>query len=956
MYLPFLATTLAILPAGALNVIDLSSTPWALSNTDRNISVPGNVPSSVHLDLFAAQVIPDPYHGLNEIDLRWVPLSRWNYTAQLPTTISTSADEGLKTYLLFNGLDTFADVRLCAQLVASTDNQFRQYFFDVTDILQSPACQQQQQQSGSAELQIEFASAPTVAEAIQNQPGQETWPPYVGTVMEFSGRQFIRKAHSDFGWDWGPAFSPVGIWQKAWVVQLAEEEEEVYVRNSVFDLYREGQLNNLPPDQGAHWVLNASVDVIGVMPEGATMKYRIVDAATQREVSSGALTGIKNDGDVITGSVVLSKDDYALWWPNGLGPQPLYNITVDIVSPSGTTLSSVTKRTGFRTIVLNTNVVTDEEISQGVAPGNHYHFEVNGHTFYVKGSNFIPPDAFWTRVTPTKIRQLFDAVVAGNQNMLRIWASGVYAPDYLYDIADELGILLWSEFQFGDALYPVAPDFLENVRMEAVYNVRRVNHHPSLALWAGGNELESLELRIVRYFAPGEYARYLAEYEALFLETLVPAVFGNSRSVSYTPSSTSNGTLSIDFGRPIPIAQRYDDLAPGSVYGNTEYYNYSAAQAFNLANYPVGRLINEFGFHSMPSLASWRRVLDDADLHFNSTPIVQRNHHNPPSGLDPSNTAPSLQGMGEMTLAAQAFYPVPDKKTASSSSSAANFSAWCHTTQIFQADFYKSQIQFYRAGSSRPERQLGTLYWQLEDTWQAPTWAGIEYEGRWKVLHHVARDVYAPVIVAPLWDAAAGTLRVYAVSDLWGEVKGSMSFGWAGWDGGVVSLGGGGGGGVQGEVEFTVGAVNATLVAELSIAELRANPDFRAEDVVFVANLTASGVPPNEQATRTYTHTNWATPTPLSSAALVDPGLRVEYDSSADEFVVRAETGTSMWTWVHVHEDDADGVLVNFHENGFLLRKGEERRFGYDRINGDGGDETWKERVGVSSIWDNTLP
>ena len=143
------------------------------------------------------------------------------------------------------------------------------------------------------------------------------------------------------------------------------------------------------------------------------------------------------------------------------------------------------------------------------------HFEINGFPFYAKGSNFIPPDAFWPRVTPQRIKQLFSSVVTGNQNMLRVWASGAYSPDFMYDLADEMGILLWSEFEFGDALYPVNLDFLENCRQEAVYQVRRVNHHPSLAVWAGGNELESLELYLVYAAAPDQLERYRSEYETL---------------------------------------------------------------------------------------------------------------------------------------------------------------------------------------------------------------------------------------------------------------------------------------------------------------------------------------------------------------------------------------------------------------------------------------------------------
>ena len=164
-----------------------------------------------------------------------------------------------------------------------------------------------------------------------------------------------------------------------------------------------------------------------------------------------------------------------------MGPQVLYNLTININDNDNQTLASATRRIGFRTIVLNEMPVSDAQVALGIAPGNNWHFEINGHSFFAKGSNFIPPDVFWPRVNESSIRSLFDNVVAGNQNMLRVWSSGAYSPDFMYDVADELGILLWSEFEFGDALYPVNQDFLDNVYEEAVYQVRRINYHPSLA-------------------------------------------------------------------------------------------------------------------------------------------------------------------------------------------------------------------------------------------------------------------------------------------------------------------------------------------------------------------------------------------------------------------------------------------------------------------------------------------
>lgn len=384
---------------------------------------------------------------------------------------------------------------------------------------------------------------------------------------------------------------------------------DVYVRNTLVDIYRQGQLNLIPPDQTQPWVLNASLDTLGYLPSGAQLSYNLVDMNNQT-VLSGSLGNVTVSNDTITGSTIIPSNAVELWWPNGLGPQNLYYLTVNVLSGSSR-LTSVTKRVGFRTIVLNEFPISQEDLAKGIAPGNNWHFEINGQEFYAKGSNFIPPDAFWPRVTPERIQQLFQAVVAGNQNMLRVWASGMsqtwflrdlwkiltnsvgaYSPDFLYDIADELGILCWSEFEFGDALYPVDQPFLDNVAEEINYQVRRINHHPSLALWAGGNELENLELYLVEEEAPDEYDRYLAEYEELFLNLIVPIVFGNSRSISYAPSSTSNGWLSLNFSLPEPITERYNNKTRGAIYGETDYYNYDSSLAFNISSYPVGRFSN----------------------------------------------------------------------------------------------------------------------------------------------------------------------------------------------------------------------------------------------------------------------------------------------------------------------------------------------------------------------------
>lgn len=296
--------------------------------------------------------------------------------------------------------------------------------------------------------------------------------------------------------------------------------------------------------------------------------------------------------------------------------------------------------------------------------------------------------------------------------------------------------------------------------------------------------------------------------------------------------------------------------------------------------------------------------------------------------------------MGEMTLAVERYYPTPNH-----SDPVANFSAWCLATQIFQADFYRSQISYYRRGSGLPERQLGALYWQLEDIWQAPTWAGIEYDGRWKVLHYVAKDIYQPVIVASYWNYTTGDLTAYVTSDLWSAANGTVDFTWYDWSGKPLlpALQ------TTTSVTFTVGALNTTQVLHTNTH----NYTFPLSSAVLKINITATGALPNAPHANltTFIHTSFFHPTlSLRDAHLVDPGLQLTYSASTKIFTVAATTGVSAWTWL----DAPAGVLGNFDSNAFWLVPGEARDVAFTLKNDMTGG-TWVDGVTVQSLWNFTL-
>ncbi|KAJ9492869.1 hypothetical protein VN97_g362 [Penicillium thymicola] len=909
------------------NILDLSGDGWTVSSKALNVSVPGRVPSQAHLDLLAANIIDEPYYGLNDFDLRWIVDSNWTYTSKPIKGLSSNSKS---SWLVFNGLDTFTTIEFCGHSIGTTDNQFRQYTFDISNALKH--CK------GSPTVSLDFGSATKIQNAIAADPNSPKWPTGVQQTYEFPNRWFMRKEQSDFGWDWGPAFSPAGPWQNIYLVQ-SEKDEDLYVLNTGFDIYRKGQINHLAPEQSQPWVVNASIDYLGPPPTHPSMSIEIKDIESGKVLKSGSLDNVVVSGQTISGTTIVDAAAPNLWWPTGMGKQSMYNVTATIQNKNQS-LARVTKRTGFRTIFLNRSNITDDQLAQGIAPGANWHFEVNGHEFYAKGSNLIPPDAFWSRVTEVKMKRLFDAVVAGNQNMLRVWASGVYLPDFMYDLADERGVLLWSEFQFGDALYPTDQQFLDNVAAEIVYNARRVNHHPSLALWAGGNELENLVLPTAKKADPASYAHWLGDYEHLFISLILPLVYENSRSISYMPSSTNNGFLEVNLSAPVPMIERYENgSAEGYYYGNTDYYNYDANEAFNSAGYPVGRFANEFGYHSMPSLQTWQQAVDEKDLHFNSSTIMLRNHHYPAGSPDTHNYSNSSKGMAEMTIAVELYYPIPDKQDP-----IANFSSWCHATQLFQADMYKSEIQFYRRGSGMPERQLGSLYWQLEDIWQAPTWAGIEYDGRWKVLHYVARDIFQPVIVSPFWNYTTGDLSIYVTSDLWETVRGTVKLTWTDLSGKLIH----GNAGTPLTKHFFVGALNTTNIYETNVAELSLSD---MKDAVLVIDLTAHGHLPNAESKTltTFTHRNQFTPVFPKELALKNPKLKLSRNAETGEFTVEAQSAVSLYIWL----DYPAGVVGYFEDNSFALLPGEQRTLKFIVQKDETGGK-WVDGVTVRSLWDQT--
>ncbi|KAJ7347940.1 glycoside hydrolase family 2 protein [Mycena albidolilacea] len=938
-----LAFSAFVASGSAQLVTDLTGSGWTLRSQNGSISIPASVPSQQYIDLYKAHVIGDPLYGLNNTEQSWVPLQNWTYTSRALTDLQLTGALS-STYLVFQGLDTFAHITLCNQVVGDTDNMFRQYIFDVSSILHSCG-------HTTPQLSINFGSAVNITHALSAGPDADPDDNFADscstTSSEFSCKPYARKEQSDFGWDWAPSLVPAGPWQPIFAVQMTPGQ--VHVNNALIDIYRKEQQNNLPSDQGMPWVFNASLDFVGSLPGVQIgMSLSLADA-NGKHVLTQALGGITQSPGTITGSTSIAPAAVQLWWPNGMGAQTLYTATVSVTGLLGVPITSVTKSVGFRTIVLNLSPVSDTELAAGVAPGAHWHFEVNGQPFYAKGANFIPPDPLWPRVNATKVEQLFALAQASHMNMFRVWASGAYLPDWVYDAADRTGILLWSEFQFSDAEYPNSTHYLQNYEAEAYYNARRVNHHPSLALWAGGNELEAIILAF--FFSADQPGALQKQYEQIFLGVLPKCVYANSRSVSYIPSSTYHGWLKLDFDSEMPQIPRYlNTSGPDALYADTDAYNYDANTLFDITSYPIGRFADEFGFHSMPSSLTWATAAPPEDLYYPSETVINHNRHTP-FGATGDADALSLAGIAEMTAAVEMYLPVPGKKDG-----AANFTAWCWSTQVVQADDIAHQIAFYRRGSGMRERQMGALYWMFNDLWAAPTWAAVESTNRQKVLYYAAKDIFSPVIVNAYYNTSGRTsdLQIWVTSDLFAPVSGIVSYSWVNYAGGAITVGTLS----TGNISVSVGAVNATHVTALHYVDLSstlAGSGVDAKDALLQLSVSAKA------GDTTYTHSAVFHPATLAQAALRDPGLaltkpKVPTSNSAAgstyTFTVSAPKAVAAWVWLDVSTNAVTGYWT---ENGFWLKEGESRSMVFT-VWEDWSKGKWVDGVNARSVWDNTLP
>lgn len=635
---------------------------WQLSAGHRSLeSVDMQIPGTVLSGLLAAGKIKDPFYRTNEDATRALFWKDYVFTRTFDVDEELLAQQHI--VLVCEGLDTLAEISINGTFLAKTDNMHRTWKFQAKKLLHP----------GKNEIQIVFRS---VLRFIEDYPYEAHKKINYIPCGSMKGNQLLRKAHSMFGWDWGPQTIDAGIFR---------------------DIYLQGYSHARIEDIRIHQqhAKNVSVQTSITLSESVPGQKLCVELSEDGADKPLQTKLCKTNADGVA-AVDFVIENPKLWWPNDYGDQPLYIVRTTLLDEDGTSLESITRRIGLRTLTISQE--KDEW-------GNEFAFCVNGVKIFTRGGNYIPDDCLYTRITEKKLDYILESCRRAHFNCVRVWGGGYYPSDAFYDLCDEKGLIVWQDLMYACNVYDVTDAFAENCRQETYDNVRRLRHHASLGLWCGNNEIESAWDHWGDFQKETPYLR--ADYIRLFEEVLPKAVQEADGETFYWHSSPSSGGC---FDNP-------DDANRG----DTHYWNvWHGQKPFTDYRKYFFRFCSEFGFQSFPCAKTVNSFTLEDDRNIFSR-VMESHQKN-----DAAN--------GKMLyyLSENLRYPK-------------DLTHLLYASQVLQGMAIKYGVDHWRRNRGRC---MGTLYWQINDDWPAPSWSSIDYFGRWKALHYMAQKFYAPHAVS----------------------------------------------------------------------------------------------------------------------------------------------------------------------------------------------------------------
>jgi len=538
--------------------------------------LPAQVPGTVHTDLLLNRKIGDPFYRTNERDQQWIDKVDWEYQTSFDLDEQMLNKENIM--LIFEGLDTYVDGYLNGSKVLSANNMFRRWRVDCKLLLK---------RTGNV-LRLYFHSPVKVDLPKLEALGYSL--PAVNDQSENGGlgdkkiSVFARKAGYHYGWDWGPRFVTSGIWRPIhlWGWDKARIDDIQIVQKSVTH---------------ERAVVAAVFEIESTADQTATLSIQLKDYPDIRVRSSVQLSKGRSRH-----SLDFQIDRPKLWWCNGLGEPHVYHLEAQLLMGKQL-LDERNVSFGVRTLKL---------IQQPDEWGKSFYFELNGVPVFAKGANYIPNDNFLPRVTRERYESVVHAARDANMNMLRVWGGGIYEDDMFYDLCDRSGIMVWQDFMFACAMYPGDEAFVDNVRNEAIDNVKRLRNHPCLALWCGNNEIDVAWSQDTpggwgwkERFSEDIRKKMWSDYEKIFHRLLPEIVAEYDAKTCYWPSS--------------PLADWNKRASYESTSGDVHYWGvWHGREPFENFKIRIGRFMSEYGFQSFPEFKTVQAYTAPEDWDINS--------------------------------------------------------------------------------------------------------------------------------------------------------------------------------------------------------------------------------------------------------------------------------------------------------------------------------------------------
>lgn len=565
------------------NVIEQSlNQGWTLTGDTLSINMHNmqvDVPSVVQQSLYENGIIPHPYLGTVESDLLWISDHPWNYTLHFDVDKDLFEKENVE--LVFEGIDTYAEVSLNGYDLFSADNQFREWKADVKPFLKEE----------DNLLEVHFIRYDSTQMALYEQHQPKLPEKYAVS----------RKAPYQHGWDWAPKYKNVGLWKPVKLVGWdGARLENAYIVTQAANAERAELLLHLDLNMATNEKAIVELCVNGLktneIPVGTIQSETATMASDIHSIET------KENHRIL----LVTLENPQLWWPNEMGEQPLYDFEVCLLK-DGKLLDSKKFKSGIRTF---------EMVDEPDSIGRAFYFKVNGVPFYAKGANYVPEEMIETWINADNTLKLLRMAKDAHFNMLRVWGGGIYPSDDFFNICDSLGILVWEDFMYAGTMYPYDEAFLKNAQIEAEEQVKRLASHPSLALWCGGNEISegyyNWGWQKSLNWSEEEDKAIKAGYDQLF-ETILPeAVEMYDGARPYWPSSPSKG-----WGRPESLTE-----------GDVHYWGvWWGEQPYEVYREKVGRFNSEYGYQSYPDYQTLLKIAQGEPLSKDAEVIAAHQKH-----------------------------------------------------------------------------------------------------------------------------------------------------------------------------------------------------------------------------------------------------------------------------------------------------------------------------------------